>query len=85
MPSRTPGATWCSGGVIQQWDITLAVCSDRRKPITIDSTRFARVMRELGMQQIIALSPQPNRRVDRMLETFQERLVTEVPGRYQPH
>ena len=36
-------------GVIQQWGITLAVYSDRRKPITVDSTRFARVMRDLSI------------------------------------
>ena len=35
-------------------------------------------MRELGIQQIYALSPQPKKRVGRMLETFQDRLVTEL-------
>ena len=36
------------------------------------------VMRELGIQQIFALSPQAKGRVERMLETFQDRLVTEL-------
>ena len=35
-------------------------------------------MRELGIQQIFALSPQTKGRVERMLETFQDRLVTEL-------
>ena len=65
-------------GVIQQWGITLVVYSYRRKPITVDSTRFARVMRKLGIQQLYDLSPQPKRRVDRMLDTFRDRLVSEL-------
>ena len=40
--------------------------------------QFARVMRDLGVQQIFALSPQAKGRVERMLETFQDRLVTEL-------
>ena len=35
-------------------------------------------MRELGIRQIFALSPQAKGRVERMLETFQDRLVTEL-------
>ena len=35
-------------------------------------------MRELGIQQIFALSPQAKGRVERMLETLQDRLVTEL-------
>ena len=35
-------------------------------------------MRELGIQQIFALSQQAKGRVERMLETFQDRLVTEL-------
>ena len=35
-------------------------------------------MRDLGGQQIFALSPQAKGRVERMLETFQDRLVTEL-------
>ena len=44
----------------------------------VETTQFARVMRELGVKQIYALSPQAKGRVERMLETFQDRLVTEL-------
>ena len=40
--------------------------------------QFAGVIRELGIQQIFALSPQAKGRVERMLETLQDRLVTEL-------
>ena len=74
-------------GLIRQWGIPLALYSDRhaafkynarRKPVPVESTQFARVMRELGIQQIFALSPQAKGRVERMVETFQDRLVTEL-------
>ena len=74
-------------GLIRQWGIPLALYSDRhsafkynarQKPVPVETTQFARVMRELGMQQIFALSPQAKGRVERMLETFQDRLVTEL-------
>ena len=35
-------------------------------------------MLELGIQQIFALSPRAKGRVERMLETFYDRLVTEL-------
>ena len=50
----------------------------RRVPVPVETTQFARVMRDLGIQQIFALSPQAKGRVERMLETFQDRLVTEL-------
>ena len=74
-------------GLIRQWVIPLALYSDRhsafkynarQKPVPVDTTQFAGVMRELGIQQIFALSPQAKGRVERMLETFQDRLVTEL-------
>ena len=74
-------------GLVRQWGIPLALYSDRhaafkynarQKPVPVESTQFARVMRELGIQQIFALSPQAKRRVERMLETFRDRLVTEL-------
>ena len=55
-------------GLIQQWGIPLALYSDRhpafkynarRVPVLVESTQFAEVMRELGIRQIFALSPQP--------------------------
>ena len=74
-------------GLLRQWGIPLALYSDRhaafkynarQKPVPVETTQFARVMRELGVQQIFALSPQAKGRVERMLETFQDRLVTEL-------
>ena len=44
----------------------------------VETTQFAGVMRDLGIRQIFALSPQAKGRVERMLETFQDRLVTEL-------
>ena len=75
-------------GLVRQWGIPLALYSDRhsafkynarQKPVPVETThQFARVMREMGVQQIFALSPQAKGRVERMLETFQDRLVTEL-------
>ena len=74
-------------GLIRRRDIPLALYSDRHSafkynarkvPVLYESTQFARVMRELGTQQIFALSPQAKGRVERMLEIFQDRLVTEL-------
>ena len=73
--------------LIRQWAIPLALYSDRhaafkynarQKQVPVETTQFARVMRDLGVQQIFALSPQAKGRVERMLETFQDRLVTEL-------
>ena len=44
----------------------------------VENIQFARVMRELGIQQVYALSPQAKRRANWMLETFQDRLVTDL-------
>ena len=41
-------------------------------------TQFSRAMDEPGIQMIFALSPQAKGRVERMAETFQDRLVTEL-------
>ena len=74
-------------GLVRQWGIPLALYSDRhaafkynarQKPVPVETTQFAGVMRDLGIQQIFALSPQAKGRVERMLETFQDRLVTEL-------
>ena len=74
-------------GLVRQWGIPLALCSDRhaafkynvrQRPVPVETTQFARVMRETGIQQIYALSPQAKGRVERMLETFQDRLATEL-------
>jgi len=44
-----------------------------RKP-----TQFGRAMRELGIEQVFAWSPQAKGRVERLAGTFQDRLVTEL-------
>ena len=41
-------------------------------------TQFSRAMDELGIQMLFARSPQAKGRVERMAETFQDRLVTEL-------
>ena len=82
-----PGYLVLLEGLVRQWGIPLALYSDRhaafkynarQKPVPVETTQFAGVMRELGIQQIFALSPQAKGRVERMLETFQDRLVTEL-------
>ena len=74
-------------GLIQRWGIPLALYSDRhavfkynaRQPETAaEATQFTRGLQELGIRQIFARSPQAKGRVERMAETFQERLVTEL-------
>ena len=74
-------------GLVRQWGIPLALYSDRHAAfkynarqgyVLYESTQFARVMRELGIRQIFALSPQAKGRVERMASTFQDRLVTEL-------
>ena len=74
-------------GLVRQWGIPLALYSDRHAAfkynarqgtVLYESTQFARVMQELGIQQIFALSPQAKGRVERMASTFQDRLVTEL-------
>ena len=74
-------------GLIRQWGIPLALYSDRhaafkynarQAPVLAESTQFAKMIQELGIQQIFALSPQAKGRMERMAETFQDRLVTEL-------
>ena len=74
-------------GLVRQWGIPLALYSDRHAafkynarqgPVLYESTQVASVMRELGIQQIFAMSPQAKGRVERMASTFQDRLVTEL-------
>ena len=62
-------------GLARQWGISLALYSDRHAafkynarqgPVLYESTQFARVMRELGIQQIFALSPQAKEPVSKV-------------------
>jgi len=43
-----------------------------------DPTQFGRLMNELGVQLIHALSPQAKGRIERLWETFQDRLASEL-------
>ena len=74
-------------GLIERWGIPLALYSDRhavfkhntRPPETAaEATQFTRALQELGIRQIFARSAQAKGRVERMGETFQDRLVTEL-------
>ena len=75
-------------GLIERWGIPLALYGDRhavfkhnaRQPETAaDATQFTRALQELGIRQIFARSPQAKGLVERMAETFQDRLlVTEL-------
>ena len=74
-------------GLIERWGLPLALYSDRhavfkhnaRQPETIaEATQFTRGLQELGIRQIFARSPQAKGRVERMAETFQDRLVAEL-------
>ena len=68
-------------GLVGQWGYTSgplqrpprrpSSTTPERSRCRLKPPQFARVMRELGVQQIFALSPQAKGRVGRMLETFQ--------------
>ena len=73
--------------IVRRCGIPLALYSDRHGVFKASSdgrrglkvaTQFARAMRELGITQIFARSPQAKGRVERMAGTFQDRLVTEL-------
>ena len=73
--------------IVRRCGIPLALYSDRhgvfkaavdgRRGLKV-ATQFARAMRELGITQIFARSPQAKGRVERAAGTFQDRLVTEL-------
>jgi len=56
-----------------QGDIFESSIADNRKP-----TQFGRAMRELGVTQVFARSPEAKGRVERANGTFQDRLVAEL-------
>jgi hypothetical protein len=78
--------------ISQSHGLPMAVYTDRHtifrspKQATVDQqlagklprTQFGRVMDELGIQMMFAYSPQAKGRVERLLETFQDRLVKEL-------
>lgn len=78
-------------GIIQRRGIPLALYSDRhgvfQAPGTSrrlqesrdpGSTQFGRALGELGVQQVLAYSPEAKGRVERAAGTFQDRLVSEL-------
>ena len=74
-------------GLIRQWGVPLALYSDRHSAfkhnvrlaqLTAEPTQFAKMMQQLGIRQIFALSPQAKGRVERMASTLQDRLITEL-------
>lgn len=70
-------------GIIKQHGIPLAVYHDRHSALGNPAeegreTQFARALRELGIRQIFARSPEAKGRVERVAGTFQDRLVSEL-------
>jgi len=78
-------------GVVEQHGVPLAIYTDRhaaflsRRSGTEEQsgahgggTQLARALRELGVTQIFAMSPQAKGRVERANGTFQDRLVSEL-------
>lgn len=72
--------------IVQQRGIPLAVYTDRHavfQPLRLPSSeggvsQFGRALREMGVQHILALSPEAKGRVERANGTFQDRLVAEL-------
>jgi len=79
--------------VVRRCGVPLAVYSDRhgiffptRKELTIEEaladhrepTQFGRLLEELGVELILARSPQGKGRVERLWGTFQDRLASEL-------
>jgi len=81
-------------GIIERKGIPLALYSDRhgifqrslKEPESLEEqlagkrepTQFGRALRELGIQSILALSPQAKGRIERLYGTLQDRLVSEL-------
>lgn len=80
--------------VVRRYGIPLAIYSDRHgiffktkdKELSLEEalagrrepTQFGRLLEELGVQQILARSPQAKGRVERLWGTFQDRLTSEL-------
>jgi hypothetical protein len=81
-------------GIIGNKGIPLALYSDRHSIFSVNvkqaesleeqlagarpATQFGRALRELGIQSILARSPQAKGRIERLWGTFQDRLVSEL-------
>ena len=69
--------------IVERHGIPAAVYTDRHASFIHrdgrkESTRVARVLKELGARQIFAMSPEAKGRVERANGTFQDRLVSEL-------
>ena len=73
--------------LVRCWGIPLSLYTNRHtvftpridtRPMPSGDTQFTRAMDELGIELILARSPQAKGRVERMAGTFQDRLVTEL-------
>jgi|TARA_B100001971_G_scaffold176487_1_gene170541 hypothetical protein len=80
--------------IIERKGIPLALYSDRHSIFQVNAkqaesldeqlagqrqpTQVGRAMKELGIQSIVALSPQAKGRIERLWGTFQDRLVSEL-------
>lgn len=94
MQEDTEGYFRLLQGIIQQKGIPLALYSDRyfvfryngKKEDTSEEspvekrnpTQFGRAMRELGVTQVFARSPEAKGRIERANGTFQDRLISEL-------
>ena len=80
--------------IIQNKGVPMALYSDRHSIFSVNPkqqesleeqlagerqpTQVGRALKELGIQSILALSPQAKGRIERLWETFQDRLVSEL-------
>lgn len=59
--------------------IEAKICEEQqRRGLNKPESQFGRAMRELGMQMIPAYSPQAKGRIERLWQTFQDRLAVEM-------
>ena len=69
--------------IVERHGIPVAVYTDRHAALVpregrTDTVQVARALRELGVRQIFAMSPEAKGRVERANGTFQDRLVSEL-------
>ncbi len=69
--------------IVERRGIPVAVYTDRHAALVprdgrTDTVQVARALRELGVRQIFAMSPEAKGRVERANGTFQDRLVSEL-------
>ena len=90
----SPGYFMLLEGIVRRYGIPLAIYHDRHSIFEVSpdkrpsieeqlegkerATQFGRLMAELGITAISALSPQAKGRIERLWGTFQDRLVSEL-------